>query len=444
MPLTDVVHRGRGHPTPTLLRGHNGCMTFVDFLSNDQIISASDEDSTIRRWTLSDGRNKVVKELMVCAVAISPNKRWVAVGGRDGRLRLLDLEVPNAEVVKSVGRHSDLIKSLSFSPDASQLASGARDGKVLVWSSATLKQVAGPFKGHMDSVWSICYSPDGKKIASCDREVIQIWDSTATTWVGLAVNEKAWSLAWSPDGNSIFAGCIDGTIKRYDPSNGALQASYMGHSDVVFSIILSRNANFIVTASWDKTVRLWELTTFQQHGPTLQHDAKVCSVSISPHDSHLVSAARDSNLRVWDLRTIAPALFGFFPLEPIRGLVRLFPCLVIRLNSALTLCCSRRMVSTCLGVNPPEVIIPITSRMAIFTLPASQVFLHHSVLSLLTFLFQLVDIPFNSSEVSLRSGGPNSANSQSVGCYLPDVLDISRQRDGGDRTVRREQHVGYY
>ena len=319
--LTDVMHRGRGHPAPTLLRGHHGSMTFVSFLSDDQIISASDEDKTIRRWRLSDGHSEVVKEpATVCAVATSPDRRWVAIGGSDGRVRLLDLETP-AEVIKSVGRHAHAIKSLSFSPDSSQLASGAQDGTMFVWSSKPLEQVAGPLKGHTDSVWRVCYSPDGRKVASCDREVIQIWDSTTWSRVGVAFNEQAWSLAWSLDGHTLFAGCIDGTIKRYNPDTGVLHAAYKGHSDAVFSIILSHNFKFIATASLDKTVRLWEANTFQQIGPALLHDARVHSISISPDDSHLVSGARDSNVRVWNLRTTAPALFSFFPLGPNRGLV---------------------------------------------------------------------------------------------------------------------------
>lgn len=315
--LTDVV-RGRGHQSPMLLQGHKGGMTFVSFLSDDDIISASDGDETVRRWRLSDRHNTVVKQMVVRAVARSPDRRSLAVGGRDGKIRLLSLETPS-EPIKSTGRHTGAIKSLSFSPDSSQLASGAQDGSMLVWSSKTLEQVAGPFWGHKDYVWSICYSPDGRKVASCDREVIQIWDSSTWCKVGKAIKEQAWSLVWASGGRGLFAGCTDGTIKRYNPDTGVLHASYNVHSDTVFSIALSHDSKFIATASWDTTVRLWEANTFQQIGPTLPHNAQVHSISISPDNSRLVSGARDPNLRVWNLRNIAPILFSFFPLEPNRG-----------------------------------------------------------------------------------------------------------------------------
>lgn len=338
--MSPSLRRNKAHAVPTLLRGHNGSMTFLEFISDDQIISAS-EDRTIRRWHLSDGHNTAVKEMMVCALAVSPNRRWVAVGGRDGRVRLLDLETPLAEVLKSVAKHEDVVKSLSFSPDSSRLASGAQDGAMLVWSSATLEQVAGPFKGHTDAVWWLCYSPDGRKIASCDREVVQVRDTA--TWTTLVINEKAWSLAWAHKGRTLLAGCIDGTIRIYNPTTGVLHATCSGHKDVVFSIALSHSAKFFATASWDKTICLWEANTFQQIGPSLQHDAKIHSLSISPDDSHLVSGARDSNIRVWNLRTIASNLFKDFPLEPNRGPVCLPYSSTCHILS-LTLLYSRRMM----------------------------------------------------------------------------------------------------
>ena len=190
---------------------------------------------------------------------------------------------------------------------------------MFIWSLETLKPAAEPFKGYKDTVWCLCYSPDGKKIASCDREVIQIWE--IATRIGLTIAERAWSLAWSSEGDILFAGCIDGSVKRYDSNTGMLYTSCKEHTDVIFSVVVSHNTKFIATASWDKTIRFFEAVTFQQIGPALQHDSQVHSISISPDGSYLVSGARDPKIRIWYLRDIAPALFRPLPLEPIRGQV---------------------------------------------------------------------------------------------------------------------------
>ena len=173
------------------------------------------------------------------------------------------------------------------------------------------------------------------------QAVIQIRDTA--TWASVAtVEEKAWLLAWSSDGR-LFAGCIDGTIKIYDPSTGMLHTACSRHSDAVFSIAFSHNTKFFATASWDKTIRLWEAMTFQQVGPNLRHNARAHSISILPDDSHLVSGARVPNIRVWNLRNLAPNLFKDFPLEPNRGPV-CSPCLSVYHILNLTLLYDKRRV----------------------------------------------------------------------------------------------------
>lgn len=350
----------KGQVTPTkVLRGHNSSVMFVAFPSDDQIISASDE-KTIRRSRVADGQNEVLKEGVVCAIAMSHDRRWVAFGGRDGRVRLLDLETPT-KVARSDGRHADVIKSLSFSPDSSKLASGAQDGTMLLWSSATLEPVVEPFEGHKDAVWCVCYSPDASKIASCDREIIQIWETT--TRIGLTICEPAWSLAWSSDGDILFAGCVDGSIKRFNSNNGQLCSSCKQHTDVVSSILLTHNGKVIATASWDRTVRFFEAVTFQQIGPALKHDAQVHSIAISPDDSYLVSAVRDPNIRIWNLRTIAPTLFRPIPLEPLRGKVCLFVFSLMP-DFQFVVWYRRRKLFPCIGPRLPEILISTTTLMA--------------------------------------------------------------------------------
>jgi WD40 repeat protein len=120
------------------------------------------------------------------------------------------------------------------------------------------------------------------------------------------LNVNALSLAWTPDGQQLVVGCLNGSIKLFEPSAGSLLAAWKGHKQVVNAITVSSNNKFIASGSWDSTVRLWDTTTHQQIGPALQHDTIVRSVAISPDGSHLASGGRDGNVRVWSVKDVIP------------------------------------------------------------------------------------------------------------------------------------------
>ncbi|KAH0828724.1 hypothetical protein J3R83DRAFT_3135 [Lanmaoa asiatica] len=307
MVIIEEALRNTTTPLPLVLHGHAGITTFVTFLpGGDRILSAS-EDGTVRSWSIPDGNQKVIKEVLVLAIVVSSDGRRIATGGKDGTIRIWDVSM-SEEISQSAGSHSCAVKSLSFSPDSSRVASGAEDGSVSVWSTTTGKQVVGLSREHVNSVCGICYAPDGKRIASCDKEVVLILEDNSM--VGPPIMEKAWSLAWSPDSDGLFIGCIDGSIKYFDPSKAGLPlAVWVCHSDAVLSIALSHNGKFFASASRDNTVRLWETATRYQVGATLQHNSSIHSIAISLDDRQLVSGAWDSCVRLWDLRKIAPSLF---------------------------------------------------------------------------------------------------------------------------------------
>uniref|UniRef100_A0A3Q2X1I8 Uncharacterized protein n=1 Tax=Haplochromis burtoni TaxID=8153 RepID=A0A3Q2X1I8_HAPBU len=57
------------------------------------------------------------------------------------------------------------IHSLAFSPNGKFLASGATDGRVLLWDIGHGLMV-GELKGHTDTIYSLRFSRDGEILAS--------------------------------------------------------------------------------------------------------------------------------------------------------------------------------------------------------------------------------------------------------------------------------------
>lgn len=296
-------------PSSLVLHGHAGITTFVAFLPGGDCILSASVDGTIRSWNVPDRNHKLIKEVLVLAVVVSPDGRRIATGEKGGKVRVWDVSM-SEEISQSAGSHSSAVRSLSFSPDSSRVASGVQDGSVSVWRTTTGEQLAGPFGEHKNYVCGICYAPNGRRIASCDKETVLIREDDSVIWI----IEKAWSLAWSPDGDGLFVGCKDGSIKYFDPFTGVLLAISVCHSDAVLSIALSHSGKFFASASRDGTVRLWETATRYQVGATLRHNCSIHSIAISLDDRQLVSGAWDSCVRSWDLSKIAPSLFEGMPL----------------------------------------------------------------------------------------------------------------------------------
>ena len=73
--------------------------------------------------------------------------------------------------------HTDLVRSVSFSPDGSRIVSGSGDDGVWVWDAVSGECVLGPLEGHTSSVMSVSFSPDGARIVSGSSDkTVRVWD----------------------------------------------------------------------------------------------------------------------------------------------------------------------------------------------------------------------------------------------------------------------------
>ncbi|PZR17615.1 MAG: hypothetical protein DI536_04685 [Archangium gephyra] len=125
--------------------------------------------------------------------------------------------------------HADGVSALAFSPDGKQLASGARDQVIKLWSLES-GELLKSIPGGEEQINALAFSPDGKTLVSGEAalrvRVIDVASGQVTRTIAHpgAVSE----LAWSPDGKSLAVTSVQGGGAIYDLSTAKRTREFSG------------------------------------------------------------------------------------------------------------------------------------------------------------------------------------------------------------------------
>jgi tetratricopeptide (TPR) repeat protein len=158
--------------------------------------------------------------------------------------------------------HPNKVNSVAFSPEGKILASGSRDGTLILWDVAERQPLGQPLTAHKREVMSLAFSPDGKILASGsgDNTVI-LWDVAERQPLGqplTAHKREVMSLAFSPDGKTLASGNRDGSLILWDVAERQrLGRPLAGHTASVYSVAFSPDGKTLVSGSEDSSIILW-------------------------------------------------------------------------------------------------------------------------------------------------------------------------------------------
>lgn len=251
--------------------------------------------------------------------------------GSDGRVMLLedkrdgirlwdtvsDKLVDTAEANKRV----EQIYGWSFAPDGDPLIL-AETGIVDVSTGKPRGQPVTDGK-------AVALGPDGEtvlvaKSAVVDgrrRRVLQLWDTSAGTFVGEAIACTTYQkAAISADNRTTLVGgelrSSDskfghkaGVARLFDTTTGEQIGPLLRHRYAVLSVALSPDGKLALTGSgYDHfkgpgEARLWDARTGKPLGPPMPHEGPVKSVAFSPDGLMAVTGSEEKHARLWDVAT---------------------------------------------------------------------------------------------------------------------------------------------
>lgn len=103
----------------------------------------------------------------VLAADISPDQKWVALGGPAKLVKIFSTET--GELKHKIKKHTDWVTSIEFSPDGQMLASGDRNGGVYVWEPET-GSILFTLGDHKDMITDLSWRADSQMLATASED----------------------------------------------------------------------------------------------------------------------------------------------------------------------------------------------------------------------------------------------------------------------------------
>jgi WD40 repeat protein len=190
------------------LQAHIGQVRSVAFSPDGKRLASVSNDPGIRLWDVATGKAERVlpNEQGFWSVAFSPDGKRIAAGEQDGAVVLYD--ATTGEKLRTLPGPRSEVRAVAFSPDGSLVAGTTTLGIVHVWEAATgrLRHVLPGRRGPGAWSWSLAFSADGKTLATGWREGDVILFDVATGWevadLRVGVGDVRW-LGFHPDGRSL-------------------------------------------------------------------------------------------------------------------------------------------------------------------------------------------------------------------------------------------------
>jgi len=259
-------------------------------------------------WNAADGSivqlcQREGEEEYVTSVSWIAQGNVLGVGNSDGTVQLWD--VASSKLIRSMGGHTDRVGCLDWNQHL--LASGGREGTILLHDVRVAEHQVGRLTGHTQEVCGLVWSKDGRTLASGGNDnCVQLWDWQAreTPLHSITAHQSAVkAVSWCPWQSNVLAtagGTVDRTVRIWNTASMTQLQSFDTGSQVS-SIAWNSEYKEMVTGHGfsHNQLTVWRYPSMGKVADLTGHTSRVLLLATSPDGSTIASAAADETIRLW-------------------------------------------------------------------------------------------------------------------------------------------------
>ncbi len=293
-------------PARGILTAQSGVVTALAYGSGARTLAAGYQDGTIRLWDLASHHLIATANTGAVPLALAFTAGGTTLEVADsGAVGSWDLANRAHIAMRPLAGPANA-ESVAVSPDGKMIATGGRDGIIRLWDTASQQEIGTPMSSDASPVDAVAFSPDGTTLATANTDGnVQLWNTATQQVTGPALtgagSAQVNALAFSPDSAVLATGSQDGTALLWEVATGGQVGATMATGYPVSALAFGDGGNTLATAENDGSTELWNVATQTQTGAALTApgSASVSALAFSPGASALATGGGNGTIRLW-------------------------------------------------------------------------------------------------------------------------------------------------